>query len=136
MSTRSRFRLPLFRLCADESYEPVAANGLLFVSWNVGDDVAAYDLGNGVEKWCFISEGPCASRPSPAAIACGLLPMTDILAASMRSLGNWAGSYAARRMIGRINQLLVTKFETFSREFSLNVEELIWTSGEKPTIAD
>ena len=28
-----------FRLCADESYEPVALNGLLFVLSNIGDGV-------------------------------------------------------------------------------------------------
>ena len=41
----------------------MAANGLLFVSSNVGVDVAAYDLANGVEKWCFISEGPVRFAP-------------------------------------------------------------------------
>lgn len=52
-----------FRLCADPSYEPVAANGLLFVPSNVSDDVTAYDLATGAEKWRFISQGPVRFAP-------------------------------------------------------------------------
>ena len=36
-----------FRLCADQSYEPVAAGGLVFVPSNTEDSVTAYDLADG-----------------------------------------------------------------------------------------
>lgn len=52
-----------FRLCADESYEPVAAGGLVFVPSNITDSVTAYDLSTGVEKWRFITEGPVRFAP-------------------------------------------------------------------------
>ena len=52
-----------FRLCADESYEPVAAGGLVFVPSNITDSVTAYDLSTGAEKWRFITEGPVRFAP-------------------------------------------------------------------------
>ncbi|MFZ5831664.1 MAG: PQQ-binding-like beta-propeller repeat protein [Planctomycetota bacterium] len=52
-----------FRLCADVSYEPVAAGGLLFVPSNVRDDVTAYDLATGAERWRFVCEGPVRFAP-------------------------------------------------------------------------
>lgn len=52
-----------FRLCADQSYEPVAANGVLFVPSNVGDSVTAYDLVSGAVKWRFVAEGPVRFAP-------------------------------------------------------------------------
>jgi len=55
-----------FRLCADQSYEPVAAGGLLFVPSNVSDSVAAYDLGTGQERWRFVTEGPVRFAPVAA----------------------------------------------------------------------
>lgn len=52
-----------FRLCADESYEPVAAGGLVFVPSNTTDSVTAYDLNTGAEKWRVITEGPVRFAP-------------------------------------------------------------------------
>ena len=52
-----------FRLCADQTYEPVSAGGLLFVPSNVTDSVTAYDLVSGEEKWHFIAEAPVRFAP-------------------------------------------------------------------------
>lgn len=52
-----------FRLCADQSYEPVAAGGVLFVPSNVRDGITSYDLLTGEEKWEFITEGPVRFAP-------------------------------------------------------------------------
>jgi outer membrane protein assembly factor BamB len=52
-----------FRLCADPSYEPVAAGGLVFVPSNTTDGVTAYDLEGGLEKWHFLTEGPVRFAP-------------------------------------------------------------------------
>lgn len=52
-----------FRLCADQTYEPVSVDGLLFVPSNVTDSVTAYDLASGEEKWHFIAEAPVRFAP-------------------------------------------------------------------------
>ena len=52
-----------FRLCADQSYEPVAAGGVLFLPSNVSDEVTAFDLATGSVKWRFDTEGPVRFAP-------------------------------------------------------------------------
>lgn len=47
----------------DASYQPVAADGLLFVPSMVSDSVTAYELATGKERWCFYSEGPVRFAP-------------------------------------------------------------------------
>ena len=46
-----------FRLCADQTYEPVSAEGLIFVPSNITDSMTAYDLTTGEEKWHYNTEG-------------------------------------------------------------------------------
>lgn len=52
-----------FRLCADQANEPVAAKGIIFVPSNTSDNVTAYDMQSGAEKWHFITEGPVRFAP-------------------------------------------------------------------------
>ncbi|MCX7014902.1 MAG: PQQ-binding-like beta-propeller repeat protein [Candidatus Sumerlaeota bacterium] len=54
------------RICADVSYAPVAAEGLVFVPSNVADSVTAYDLATGREAWRFVTEGPVRFAPVAA----------------------------------------------------------------------
>jgi outer membrane protein assembly factor BamB len=51
------------RMCADVSYAPVAADGLLFVPSNLRDEVAALDLATGKLKWRSITGGPVRFAP-------------------------------------------------------------------------
>ena len=52
-----------FRLCADQTYEPVSAEGLIFVPSNITDSMTAYDLITGEEKWHYTTEGPVRFAP-------------------------------------------------------------------------
>ena len=51
-------------MCADVTYAPIAAEGLLFVPSNVTDQVMACDLATGVVKWQLITEGPVRLAPA------------------------------------------------------------------------
>jgi outer membrane protein assembly factor BamB len=51
------------RICADVSYLPVAAEGLVFVPSNVADSLTAYDIASGREKWRYVTEGPVRFAP-------------------------------------------------------------------------
>ena len=53
-----------WRLQFDRSYEPVAADGLLFVPSMVRDSVTAYDVATGEEKWRFYADGPVRFAPT------------------------------------------------------------------------
>lgn len=50
-------------MCADVSYAPVAAGGLLFLPSNVSDEVMALDLLTGATRWRFFAEGPVRLAP-------------------------------------------------------------------------
>ena len=52
-----------YRMCADETYAPVAAQGLLFIPSNVEDQLIACDLATGQVKWRFTAEGPVRFAP-------------------------------------------------------------------------
>ena len=52
-----------YRMCADVTYAPVAAGGLLFVPSNVSDEVSAYELDTGHLRWRFPVEGPVRMAP-------------------------------------------------------------------------
>lgn len=52
-----------YRMCADISYAPIAAEGLLFLPSNVTDQVTAVDLSTGEVRWRYIAEGPVRSAP-------------------------------------------------------------------------
>ncbi|TWT76784.1 outer membrane biogenesis protein BamB [Planctomycetes bacterium CA13] len=52
-----------YRMCADFSYAPVAADGMLFVPSNVSDQVMAFDLDTGALKWRAVAEGPVRFAP-------------------------------------------------------------------------
>ena len=52
-----------YKLQFDKSYEPVAANKLLFIASMVNDSVKAYDTETGKEKWAFYSRGPVRFAP-------------------------------------------------------------------------
>lgn len=52
------------KLAFDESYEPVAAGGLLFVASMVTDSVTAYDAASGEELWRFHTNGPVRFAPA------------------------------------------------------------------------
>ena len=51
------------RMCFDRSYEPVAANKLLFVPSMVTDSVTAFDTATGFEKWVFFADAPVRFAP-------------------------------------------------------------------------
>ena len=51
------------RMCADATYAPVAAEGLVFVPSNLRDEVAALDLATGKRVWRYITEGPVRFAP-------------------------------------------------------------------------
>ena len=51
-------------LLFDESFEPVAAEGLLFVPSNVNDNVTAFDVETGEERWAFYADGPVRFAPA------------------------------------------------------------------------
>ena len=52
-----------YRMCADVTYAPVAAEGLVFIPSSVGDQVMACDLANGAVKWRHTAEGPVRFAP-------------------------------------------------------------------------
>jgi len=52
-----------YRMCADVTYAPVAAEGLVFIPSNVSDQVMACDLKSGALRWRFITEGPVRFAP-------------------------------------------------------------------------
>ena len=52
-----------FRMCADVSYAPVAAEGLVFIPSNMTDQVTARDLATGVLRWRFFAEAPVRLAP-------------------------------------------------------------------------
>ncbi len=47
-----------YRMCADVTYAPIAAEGLLFVPSNAADNVTAYNLMTGAMAWRFVAGGP------------------------------------------------------------------------------
>ena len=47
-----------YRMCADVTYAPIAAEGLVFIPSNVSDQVMACDLETGAVRWRHIAEGP------------------------------------------------------------------------------
>lgn len=51
------------KLAFDKSYEPIAAEGKLFVSSMVADKVTAYDITNGEEIWQYHVDGPVRFAP-------------------------------------------------------------------------
>lgn len=52
-----------YRMCADVTYAPVAAQGLVFIPSNVDDDLKAFDLRTGELRWRFHAEGPVRLAP-------------------------------------------------------------------------
>ncbi len=52
-----------YRMCADETYAPVAAGGLIFIPSNVTDQVLARDLATGEVVWQFATGGPVRFAP-------------------------------------------------------------------------
>lgn len=52
-----------YRMCADVSYAPVAAEGLLFLPSNASDEVMALELETGTTRWRFFAEGPVRLAP-------------------------------------------------------------------------
>ena len=51
------------RMCADRSYEPVAADDLLFVPSMIEDSVTAYHADDGAIAWEFFTGGPVRFAP-------------------------------------------------------------------------
>ncbi len=51
------------KLAFDKSYEPVAADGMLFVSSMVADKVSAYSIETGEELWHYHADGPVRLAP-------------------------------------------------------------------------
>ena len=52
-----------YKLQFDVCYEPVAADGLLFIPSNVSDCVTAYDAKTGKEIWRFYTDAPVRFAP-------------------------------------------------------------------------
>ncbi len=52
-----------YRMCADVTYAPIAAQGMLFVPSNVTDQVMAFDLATGALAWRHVTEGPVRFAP-------------------------------------------------------------------------
>lgn len=52
-----------YRMCADVTYAPIAAEGLVFIPSNVTDQVMAYDFATGVVRWRYVTEGPVRFAP-------------------------------------------------------------------------
>ena len=50
----------------DLSYEPIVADGLLFVPSMVRDCVTAHDAVTGEQRWCFFADGPVRFAPAVA----------------------------------------------------------------------
>jgi len=53
-----------YRMCADITYAPVAAHGLVFIPSNVADEVRACDLKTGKAVWRWITDGPVRMAPA------------------------------------------------------------------------
>ena len=53
-----------YRMCADITYAPVAAHGLVFIPSNVADQVLACDLKTGRTAWRHITDGPVRMAPA------------------------------------------------------------------------
>ena len=53
-----------YRMCADITYAPVAAHGLVFIPSNVADQVLACDLKSGKTVWRHITDGPVRMAPA------------------------------------------------------------------------
>jgi outer membrane protein assembly factor BamB len=56
------------RMPFDRTFEPVAAEGLLFVGFNDADKLVALDAATGEERWVFYTDGPVRL---PAAVEAG-----------------------------------------------------------------
>ncbi len=52
-----------YRMCADVTYAPIAAEGLVFLPSNTTDQVLACDLQTGSVRWRFFAEGPVRFAP-------------------------------------------------------------------------
>ncbi len=52
-----------YRMCADATYAPVAAEGLVFIPSNTGDQVMACELETGAVRWRCFAEGPVRFAP-------------------------------------------------------------------------
>jgi len=52
-----------YRMCADVTYAPVAAEGLVFIPSNVSDQLMACDLETGALRWRYFTEGPVRFAP-------------------------------------------------------------------------
>lgn len=52
-----------YRMCADASYAPVAAEGLVFLPSNLSDQVVACDLATGAIRWRYLAEGAVRFAP-------------------------------------------------------------------------
>ena len=52
-----------YRMCADVTYAPIAAEGVVYIPSNVTDQVMACDLSSGMLKWRFTTEGPVRFAP-------------------------------------------------------------------------
>ena len=51
------------RMPFDKVFEPIIANGMLFVGFNDADKLAAFDLQTGEERWAFYVDGPVRLPP-------------------------------------------------------------------------
>ncbi len=51
------------RMCVDLSYEPVAAEGMVFLPSMVDDSITCYDGQTGKVKWKYFTEGPIRFAP-------------------------------------------------------------------------
>ncbi|MBM3861494.1 MAG: hypothetical protein FJ395_17855 [Verrucomicrobia bacterium] len=52
-----------YRMCADATYAPVAAEGLVFIPSNVSDQLMACELETGAIRWRYFTEGPVRFAP-------------------------------------------------------------------------
>ena len=52
-----------YRMCADVTYAPIAAEGLVFVPSNVTDQIMALDMETGAVRWRYVVEGPVRFAP-------------------------------------------------------------------------
>jgi len=47
----------------DWYYHPIAANGMVFISFSHNDSIAAFDINSGKEAWRFYTGGPVRFAP-------------------------------------------------------------------------
>lgn len=52
-----------YRMCADATYAPIAAEGLVFIPSNVRDQLMACELETGKIRWRYFTEGPVRFAP-------------------------------------------------------------------------